>query len=79
MHRLWGSSATPFLRIEHAPVSCNDLCSSRGLCVWAGSKATTFLNVLRPVAVDYVVDVNPHSMLDGIICLNPNYLDEIAC
>ena len=66
----------------------------------AGAKATTFLNLLRPVAVDYVVDVNPRKhgkyvigtgqrivppeflreyLADEIICMNPNYLDEIAC
>jgi SAM-dependent methyltransferase len=68
--------------------------------VWgAGAKATTFLNLLWPVAVDYVVDVNPRKhgkyvigtgqqivppeflreyLPDEIICMNPNYVDEIA-
>ena len=65
----------------------------------AGAKAATFLNLLRPIAVDYVVDVNPRKQgkyvvgtgqqivppeflleyrPDEIICMNPNYLDEIA-
>ena len=69
--------------------------------VWgAGAKAATFLNLLRPVAVDYVVDVNPRKhgkyvigtgqqivppeflreyLANEIICMNPNYVDEIAC
>jgi SAM-dependent methyltransferase len=73
----------------------------RRVVLWgAGSKATTFLNLLRPAAVDYVVDVNPRKhgnyvigtgqrivppefldeySADEIICMNPNYLDEIAC
>lgn len=72
----------------------------RKVVVWgAGSKATTFFNLLRPVAVDYVVDVNPlkhgkyvvgtgqrivppeflrEYLPDEIVCMNPNYLDEIA-
>jgi cyclopropane fatty-acyl-phospholipid synthase-like methyltransferase len=73
----------------------------RRIVVWgAGSKATTFLNLLRPATVDYVVDVNPRKhgkyvigtgqrivppeflreyVTDEIICMNPNYVDEIAC
>jgi SAM-dependent methyltransferase len=72
----------------------------RAVVLWgAGSKATTFLNLLRPATVDYVVDVNPRKhgnyvigtgqrivppeflreyMADEIICMNSNYLDEIA-
>ncbi|HVB80547.1 MAG TPA: class I SAM-dependent methyltransferase [Candidatus Binataceae bacterium] len=72
----------------------------RRVVVWgAGAKTTTFLNLLRPGAIDYVVDVNPRKHgkyvigtgqrivppeflreypADDIICMNPNYLDEIA-
>jgi SAM-dependent methyltransferase len=72
----------------------------RKIVVWgAGAKATTFLNLLRPVNVDYVVDVNPRKQWkyivgtgqrivppeflreyppDEVVCMNPNYLDEIA-
>ena len=33
---------------------------SRKVVVWgAGAKATTFLNLLKPKVVEYVVDVNP--------------------
>jgi SAM-dependent methyltransferase len=72
----------------------------RKVVVWgAGAKATTFLNLLQPTAIDYVVDVNPRKqgnyvigtgqrivapeflrevVADEIICMNPNYLNEIA-
>jgi SAM-dependent methyltransferase len=72
----------------------------RKVVVWgAGSKATTFLNLLRPRAIEFVVDVNPRKhwkyvigtgqrivppeflreyVPDDVICMNPNYLDEIA-
>lgn len=73
---------------------------NRKIVVWgAGAKATTYLNVLKPTAVEYVVDVNPRKhnkyvvgtgqrivppeflcnyRVDDVICMNPNYLDEIA-
>jgi hypothetical protein len=72
----------------------------RKVVLWGGgSKATSFLNLLRPAIVDYVVDVNGRKqekyvvgtgqqivppeflreyMADEIICMNPNYLDEIT-
>jgi SAM-dependent methyltransferase len=73
----------------------------RKVVLWgAGAKAATFLNLLRPRGIDYVVDVNPRKhgnyvigtgqgivapeflreyVADDIICMNPNYLAEIAC
>jgi SAM-dependent methyltransferase len=73
--------------------------AGRKVVVWgAGAKATTFLNLLRPTTVAYVVDVNPRKhgkyiigtgqrivppeflcqyVADDIICMNPNYFDEI--
>lgn len=73
----------------------------RKTVVWgAGAKAATFLNLLRPQTIEYVVDVNsrkhgryvagtgqqivPAAFLcayepDDIICMNPNYVEEIAC
>lgn len=73
----------------------------RRIVVWgAGAKATTFLNVMRPERVEYVVDVNPrkhNKYVAGtgqmivppellrdydphdIICMNPNYIEEIGC
>jgi SAM-dependent methyltransferase len=73
----------------------------RRVVVWgAGAKGTTFLNLLRPAIVEYVVDINPlkhgkyvvgtgqqivppeflrNYLPHEIICVNPNYLDEIAC
>ena len=72
---------------------------SRVVLWGAGSKATTFLNLLQPCMLDYVVDVNnlkhgryvagtgqmivaPEFLVDYkpdfIICVNPNYIDEIA-
>jgi SAM-dependent methyltransferase len=72
----------------------------RKVIVWgAGAKAATFLNLLRPTAIESVVDVNPrkhgHYITgtgqrivppaflrkcdpDVIICMNPNYRDEIS-
>jgi SAM-dependent methyltransferase len=72
----------------------------RKIVVWgAGAKAATFLNLLQPSAIDYVVDVNPRkqgnyvigtgqrivppeflreSVANEIICMNPNYMTEIA-
>jgi SAM-dependent methyltransferase len=72
----------------------------RRVVVWGGgAKATTFLNLLKPAAIDYVIDVNPRKQgnyvigtgqqivppeflreypVDEIICLNPNYVEEIG-
>lgn len=72
----------------------------RRVVVWgAGAKGTTFLNLLRPAAVNYVVDMNPRKhgkyvvgtgqlivppaflreyRAEDIICMNPNYFDEIT-
>jgi SAM-dependent methyltransferase len=72
----------------------------RRVIMWgAGAKAATFLNLLQPETINYVVDVNPRKhghyivgtgqrivppeflrefVADAIICMNPNYLDEIA-
>jgi len=72
----------------------------RRVALWgAGAKAATFLNLLHPSGIDYVVDVNPRKhgcyMIgtgqrivspqflleyrpDDIICMNPNYLEEIG-
>ena len=72
----------------------------RKVVVWgAGAKGVTFLNLLRPAAVEYVVDKNPRKhgkyvvgsgqeivppeflceyKADEIICMNPNYLEEIS-
>lgn len=74
---------------------------NRRIVVWgAGAKATTFLNLMRPERIDYVVDVNPrkhNKYVAGtgqrivapellrdydphdIICMNPNYMEEIGC
>jgi SAM-dependent methyltransferase len=68
--------------------------------VWgAGAKGTTFLNLLRPPAIEFVVDINPRKhgkyvvgtgqqivppefireyLPDEIICMNPNYREEIS-
>jgi SAM-dependent methyltransferase len=62
----------------------------RKVVLWgAGSKATTFLNVLRPVAIEYVVDVNPRKHGNYMIgtgqrIVPPEFLreytpDEIIC
>jgi hypothetical protein len=72
----------------------------RRVVVWgAGAKGKTFLNLLRPAAIEYVVDINPRKhgkyvvgtgqqimppeflreyIPDEIICMNPNYLEEIS-
>jgi SAM-dependent methyltransferase len=72
----------------------------RRIVIWgAGAKATTFLNLLRPASIGYVVDVNSRKhgkymlgtgqeivppdflseyLADDIICMNPNYREEIA-
>jgi cyclopropane fatty-acyl-phospholipid synthase-like methyltransferase len=72
----------------------------RAVAVWgAGSKGTTFLNLLRPRNIEYIVDVNPlkHGKFvagtgqeivppeflkrvqpDVVVCMNPNYSEEIA-
>lgn len=71
------------------------------IVVWgAGAKATTFLNLMKPGRIEYVVDVNPRKhnkyvagtgqkivspellrdyFPHDILCMNPNYIDEIAC
>ena len=62
----------------------------RKVVVWgAGAKGTTFLNLLRPAAVDYVVDMNPRKHGKYIIgtgqqIVPPEFLreyqaDEIIC
>lgn len=75
--------------------------TGRRVIVWgAGSKATTFLNILRPTNITYVIDINPRKhgkyvtgagqeivspefvreyRPDDIICMNPNYVQEITC
>jgi SAM-dependent methyltransferase len=64
--------------------------SGRRVIVWgAGAKATTFLNLLRPTAIDYVIDVNPRKHGKYIIgtgqqIVPPEFLreylaDEIIC
>ncbi len=84
----WASS---LLRLE---------AEGRRVVIWgAGAKGATFLNLLRPPSVEFVVDVNPRKhgkyvvgtgqlivppdfileyKPDEIICMNPNYVEEIS-
>jgi hypothetical protein len=102
IERLIGSFAQGFsIKLRYWASTLQQLdTEGRRVVVWgAGSKGTTFLNLLRPARIEYVVDINPRKhgkyvvgtgqqivppeflrqyVPDEIICMNPNYGEEIS-